>query len=80
LARGERTTFSAVRGAMAERDRRDTERDLAPLAPAPDAVVVLTDDCDEDEVVAHLRRLAARWPAAPTRGGNAPCGRPLPGG
>jgi cytidylate kinase len=33
------------------RDRVDTERAIAPLRPAPDAVVIDTDNLDVDEVV-----------------------------
>jgi cytidylate kinase len=37
---------------VAARDRRDAERAVAPLRPAPDAVVVDSTTLDIDEVVA----------------------------
>jgi cytidylate kinase len=49
--RGERVDHEAMRKEVAERDRVDTERAVAPLRPAPDAVVVDTDRLDIDQVV-----------------------------
>jgi cytidylate kinase len=39
---------------MAERDRRDSERAVAPLKPAEDAVLVDTTWLDVDTVVARV--------------------------
>jgi cytidylate kinase len=36
------------------RDRVDTERAIAPLRPAPDAVVIDTDNLDLDQVVDRI--------------------------
>jgi cytidylate kinase len=49
--RGERVDQEAMRREVAERDRVDTERAVAPLRPAPDATVIDTDKLDVDEVV-----------------------------
>lgn len=49
--RGERVDHEAMRKEVEERDRVDTERAVAPLRPAPDAVVVDTDRLDIDQVV-----------------------------
>jgi cytidylate kinase len=49
--RGERVDQEALRREVAERDRVDTERAVAPLRPAPDAIVIDTDDLDVDQVV-----------------------------
>ncbi len=58
--RGERADEEAMRKEVAERDRVDTQRAVAPLKPAPDAVVVDTDDLDVDQVVdIILRRVGA---------------------
>ena len=45
-AKGEKRTLEAVLAAIRERDRRDTERAIAPLKPAPDAVLLDTTDLD----------------------------------
>jgi CMP/dCMP kinase len=76
LTRGEPARFSDVLGSMLARDKQDADRSIAPLARAKDAVIVDTDRCTEDEVVAHLRAIARRWPDDLTEnGGEAPCGR-----
>lgn len=49
--RGERVDHEAMRKEVEERDRVDTQRAVAPLRPAPDAVVVDTDRLDIDQVV-----------------------------
>jgi cytidylate kinase len=59
------------------RDAVDSGRAVAPLAVAADAVVVGTDACDVEGVVAHLLGLVARWPDALTTGGGL---SPCPGG
>ena len=41
-----------VRREMAERDARDSERDVAPLAAAPDAIVLDTSELDADAAFA----------------------------
>jgi cytidylate kinase len=49
--RGERVDQEAMRREVEARDRVDSERAVAPLRPAPDAVVIDTDRLDVDEVV-----------------------------
>jgi cytidylate kinase len=49
--RGERVDEDAMRKEVAERDRVDTQRAVAPLRPAPDAVVIDTDRLDVEQVV-----------------------------
>ena len=49
--RGERVDEEAMRKEVEERDRVDTQRAVAPLRPAPDAVVIDTDRLDVDQVV-----------------------------
>jgi cytidylate kinase len=49
--RGERVDPEAMRREVEVRDRFDTERAVAPLRPAPDAVVIDTDNLDVDQVV-----------------------------
>ncbi len=49
--RGERVDPTVMRKEVETRDRVDTERAVAPLRPAPDAVVIDTDDLTVDQVV-----------------------------
>lgn len=52
--RGERVDEEAMRKEVEERDRVDTQRAVAPLRPAPDAVVIDTDRLDIDHVVDRI--------------------------
>jgi cytidylate kinase len=45
-----------MRKEVEERDRVDTERAIAPLRPAPDAVVIDTDHLDIEQVVDRILR------------------------
>jgi cytidylate kinase len=49
--RGERVDSEVMRKEVETRDRVDTERSVAPLRPAPDAVVIDTDNLTVDQVV-----------------------------
>ncbi len=51
---GSQITFQQVRDAIADRDRQDSERKLAPLQKAPDAVIVNTDHLTPEEQVQFL--------------------------
>jgi cytidylate kinase len=58
--RGERVDAEGMRKEVADRDRVDMQRAVAPLKPAPDAVVIDTDNLDVDQVVdVILRRVGA---------------------
>jgi cytidylate kinase len=50
LAKGEPAIAERVLQDMQERDARDASRDVAPLAPAADAVLIDTSELDEDAV------------------------------
>jgi cytidylate kinase len=52
--RGERVDGDAMRKEVEARDRVDTERAVAPLRPAPDAIVIDTDHLDVDSVVDRI--------------------------
>jgi len=62
--RGEFVDEEAMRKEVEARDRVDTERAVAPLRPAPDAIVIDTDDLTVEQVVERIleqiskRRLA----------------------
>ncbi len=47
-------TLEQVAREMAIRDQRDAGRDLSPLAPAPDAIVIDSDHLDPDQVVRRM--------------------------
>lgn len=53
---------------LAERDRRDSTRAVAPLRPAPDAVVVDTSDLGLDEVVDRVLGLVEDAATGPDEG------------
>ena len=64
--RGEPVDEEALASAIAERDRRDSERTEAPLRPAGDALVLDTTDLGLDAVVTRLVALVrARLAGAP---------------
>lgn len=52
--RGERVDEEAMRKEVEARDRVDTERAVAPLRPAPDAIVIDTDHVDVEQVVERI--------------------------
>lgn len=49
--RGEAVDEDAMRKEVELRDRIDSERPVAPLRPAPDAVIIDTDNLNQDQVV-----------------------------
>lgn len=57
---GKDVNLDAVFSELAERDRRDRDRETAPLAPAKDAVVIDTGNLEVSEVFEKIRELAAR--------------------
>lgn len=58
-AKGETVDEDALAAAIAERDRRDSERSEAPLRPAVDAVVLDTSSLDLAAVIERLAALVA---------------------
>jgi cytidylate kinase len=52
--RGERVDGESMRKEVELRDRVDSERPIAPLRPAPDAIVIDTDHVDVDQVVERI--------------------------
>jgi CMP/dCMP kinase len=54
VASGHDTHFNDVLSDIRERDRRDSERDVAPLKPASDAILLDTSGIGLDEVVNQL--------------------------
>jgi cytidylate kinase len=52
--RGERVDQESMRKEVELRDRVDSERPIAPLRPAPDAIVIDTNHLDVDQVVERI--------------------------
>jgi cytidylate kinase len=57
LERGINISFEQVKLDMEARDQRDSTRHVAPLRPAPDAVLINTDHMSLDEVVEEVLRI-----------------------
>ncbi len=63
IERGEAVTYEAVLAATRERDDRDRSRQLAPLRPARDMIVIDTTAMSVDEVVEDMAsRAGETWP------------------
>jgi cytidylate kinase len=50
VARGEKVDYESILSVMRERDQIDSNRDVAPLVAAADAIVINTDGLSIDEV------------------------------
>jgi cytidylate kinase len=55
-AKGDPMSRDEVLAQLRERDRRDQERTLAPLKPAPDAIIVDSSKLDASAVVALMKK------------------------
>ncbi len=63
--RGETVAFAEVLEAMRQRDALDASRDVAPLRPAEDAVIIQSDGLDADQVLAKVLALVEERSADP---------------
>lgn len=59
-ARGDNAKFADILAAMRRRDKIDSTRDIAPLRPADDAVIIDSDNMDITQVLAYVERLVQR--------------------
>jgi len=64
LARGEKADYEQILAAVRARDALDTNRDVAPLRPASDAVIINSDNMTADEVFAKVMTLLENWEKA----------------
>lgn len=55
--RGEYADLEEILKAMRQRDQIDSTREIAPLRPAPDAVILNSDKLDADQVVQYVKAL-----------------------
>jgi cytidylate kinase len=60
LARGEQTDLADVLRAQEARDRRDADRDLAPMRPAADAILLDSTHLNLDQIVDRMENEARR--------------------
>jgi cytidylate kinase len=60
LAKGDASTFEQVLADQRARDKADSEREIAPLKPAPDALIIDTSGTPIDAVVDRLVREVER--------------------
>jgi len=75
VARGNDVPFESVLADQEERDRRDAGRDLAPMVPAADAIVLDTTRLTLDEVVARMETEVRRCQGcSPPRSTSSPRG------
>jgi cytidylate kinase len=66
IERGESAAYDEILASVRRRDQIDSGRSLAPLRPAPDAVVIDTTPLDVDQVVERVLELVSCWPTAPS--------------
>lgn len=53
--RGENADYDKILAAMRERDRIDSTRQVAPLRPAPDAIILNSTELDADQVITKVK-------------------------
>lgn len=63
LAQGKSANFDEILRAIRERDKQDREKPISPMIPAPDAVIIETDNLSLEAVLDHLERLAMAGPS-----------------
>jgi cytidylate kinase len=56
-ALGQQVSFDEILAAIRERDRQDEQKPISPLVPAPEALIVDTDNLSIAEVVARLKEM-----------------------
>jgi len=57
LARGEKADYQEILAKVIERDRFDSTRDVAPLKPAEDAILLDSDNLNADQVFERVLAL-----------------------
>lgn len=62
-ARGEQVAYQSILAGMRRRDEIDSNRDVAPLKPAHDAVILNTDRLDQQQVFQTAKSLFDKLPA-----------------
>lgn len=57
IERGEKPDYDEILSGIQQRDRIDSNRSVAPLKQAADAIVVQTDDMTIDQVLEHVIKI-----------------------
>ena len=60
IAKGQKAKYETILKEIKQRDYQDTHREIAPLKLARDSIKVDTSEMDIDQVVAHIRAIAAQ--------------------
>jgi len=60
LDRGEKANFEKINKILKKRDRIDSTREVAPLCPADDAVIINTDNLDRTEVLTEIENISRK--------------------
>ena len=60
IAKGHKAKYETILKEVQQRDYQDTHREIAPLKMARDSIKVDTSEMDIDQVVAHIRAIAAQ--------------------
>jgi cytidylate kinase len=71
-ARGQVVSFDEVLAAQQARDKRDADRDIAPMKPAPDAILIDTTGLSLEQVVDRLEQEVRRCLHGPPTSGTIP--------
>jgi cytidylate kinase len=72
VARGETLSLEEVLDSQRARDQRDTERNIAPMVPAPDAVIIDSTRLTLDEVVRLMEQHVIQCRLGSSRSGTRP--------
>jgi len=59
IARGEKADYAEILQKVIHRDHIDTTRDIAPLKPAEDAIILNSDQLNEDQVFEKIMAFCA---------------------
>lgn len=62
LAQGKAANFDEILRAMRKRDKQDREKPISPMVPAPDAVIIETDNLSLEAVLERLEQLVTAEP------------------
>ncbi|MFN8460016.1 MAG: (d)CMP kinase, partial [Anaerolineae bacterium] len=53
--------YEQILAAIVERDKRDREKPISPMIPAPDAIIIDTDHLSIEAVLAQVEQLVANY-------------------
>ena len=74
-AAGKEVEYQEIYEALLKRDKQDSERQIAPLRPAPDAIIIDTTHLDIEEVVNRMQTYIANKLGTSPRGSITPLGK-----